>query len=342
MRIEIACFSENGLLLGQRLADALAADGDAARLERCGAGGPGLRQWVDGRFDAADALLFVGAAGIAVRAVAGKVDSKTRDPAVVVVDECGRFAVSLLSGHLGGANALARRVARHIGATPVVTTATDSRGVFAVDDWARRSGFAVVNPDRIKSVASRLLAGATVRIRSAFPVAGALPEGVAAAETEPDVVVDYRCGGGSGEDALVLVPPVLALGVGCRKNTPEQAIERAFAALCRENGLYPEAFAKVCSVDLKRGEPGLAAFCASHALPFETFAAGDLARVAGDFAPSAFVESVVGVDNVCERSAVAGSGGRLIVGKTVRDGVAMAVAAGECRLDFSPENGEGA
>lgn len=102
----------------------------------------------------------MGAVGIAVRAIAPHCKSKATDPAVVVLDECGRFAVPLLSGHLGGANALARALAEACGAIPVITTATDANGVFAVDEWAKAQGCAVLEPERIKLVSGALLAGA--------------------------------------------------------------------------------------------------------------------------------------------------------------------------------------
>ena len=105
-----------------------------------GEGKADLRAWTALAWEASDALLFVGAAGIAVRAIAPHVASKATDSAVVVIDEAGRFAVPLLSGHLGGANELAQTVARAAGAIPVITTATDVRGVWAVDTWARCAG----------------------------------------------------------------------------------------------------------------------------------------------------------------------------------------------------------
>ena len=147
-------FTERGLALAQQLA--AACPGPVAR---CGAGGPGLDKWTAAQFAASDALIYIGAVGIAVRAIAPHCRSKAADPAVVVLDECGRFAVPLLSGHLGGANALARRLAAVCGAVPVITTATDLHGLFAVDEWAKRQGCIVAEPERIKRVSGALLAG---------------------------------------------------------------------------------------------------------------------------------------------------------------------------------------
>mgnify|MGYP001090820742 CR=1 FL=1 len=160
-------FTEKGLALAQKLASAL-----PGAVARCGHGGPGLADWAAEQFAHADALIFVGAVGIAVRAIAPHCRSKAVDPAVVVLDECGRFAVPILSGHMGGANDLARALAAVCGAVPVITTATDANGVFAVDAWARHQNCAVLEPERIKKVSGALLAGRTVRFASDRPLPG--------------------------------------------------------------------------------------------------------------------------------------------------------------------------
>lgn len=112
-------FTDTGFALAKRLAATLPGS-----VARCGQDGTSLAEWTGAQFVQSDALIFVGAAGIAVRAIAPHCKSKTTDPAVVVVDECGRFAVPILSGHLGGANDLARAIAAVCGAVPVITTAT--------------------------------------------------------------------------------------------------------------------------------------------------------------------------------------------------------------------------
>ena len=134
-----AAFTERGLRLAEKLATSLPGS-----VTRCGHGGPALAQWTAAEFVRSDALVFVGAVGIAVRAIAPHCQSKAQDPAVVVLDECGRFAVPILSGHLGGANDLARALAAVCGAVPVITTATDANGVFAVDEWAKHQNCTVL------------------------------------------------------------------------------------------------------------------------------------------------------------------------------------------------------
>lgn len=327
MTLAYLSFTEKGFALAQRLAGELG--GCAAR---CNA--PlGLREWTEAQFAAAEGLVFVGAAGIAVRAIAPYVKSKAADPAVVAVDECARFAVPLLSGHLGGANDLARRIAAVCGAVPVITTATDANGVFAVDAWARRQGCRVLGTEKIKRISARLLAGGSISVCSDWPIEGDAPPGVKLAERGPcEVRVSLRA---AGPDELHVVPRIAVLGVGCRKGTSCGALEQAFAALVRQSGVCPQAVCAAASIDLKKNEPGLVEFCERHGWPFITCSAEALRAAPGEFTPSAFVQSVTGVDNVCERAAAAVSGGSLLQKKLAGGGVTMALAQKPCTLDWS-------
>lgn len=323
MDIRLIAFTDKGFLLAEQLGAQL-----GGTASRCGKGCT-LKGWTEEAFRTASALVFVGAAGIAVRAVAPYLKTKAADPAVVVLDECARFAIPILSGHLGGANDLAQRISAFCGAVPVITTATDANGLFAVDEWAKRQGCIVQNPDKIKLVSSKILSGKTVRLFSPWRVTGKLPEGVALAETQKDAdfVLTIRQDA-ADDNQLRLIPPIAVLGIGCRKNTPAEAIEAAYQALLEQGGIVPESVAMAGSIDLKKEESGLLTFCAAHRLPFRTFSAEQLRAVEGSFSASSFVESVTGVDNVCERSAVAAcdTGGKLICKKMAANGVTMALA----------------
>jgi len=327
-RIAFLSFTDRGASLAESLRERLGGTAECARRLPDFS----LTEWTAAAFARADALVFIGAVGIAVRAVAPYLRSKALDPAVVAVDERARFAVPVASGHLGGANDLAREIARLTGAQAVVTTATDAGGVFAVDEWARRQGCAVVNPPKIKTVSSALLAGRQVRIRSDFPVEGRPPAGVTLCADQPwDACVSIFRGG----EGLRLAPRAAVLGVGCRRGTPAEALERAFAELTERTGLEPLAVCAAATIDLKADEPGLLAFCRSRGWPLRTYSAEELSRAEGEFSASAFVQSVTGVDNVCERSAVlACGGGTLIQKKIAGGGVTMALAVRPVRLNW--------
>lgn len=289
-----------------------------------------------------DLIVFVGAAGIAVRAVAPYLMGKAFDPAVLVIDEAGRFVIPILSGHLGGANALAERLAGGLGAQAVITTATDGRAAFAVDTWAAAHDCAVVDPEHIKHVSGALLRGEPVGLRSAFPVEGRLPAQVTL-DGAPDsgFVISFDQSAAPFSHTLHLVPRIVFLGIGCRKGTDEKTIEAAVQAAMDGAGVPWDAVRGVASIDIKQNEPGLLHFCETHGLPLTVYSAETLQNVPGDFTPSDFVNRTVGVDNVCERAAVcAASGGALLCRKTVRDGVTVALAAQEFRVRFDEQEWE--
>ncbi len=317
MNLAILAFTDRGYALAQTLAAKL--EGQAWR-----SGEPlTLYDWTAQWFPKADALIYVGAAGIAVRAIAPYVQKKDQDPAVVVVDELGTYAIPILSGHLGGANDLARQIALVLGAQPVITTATDLHQRFAVDEWARHQDCAVVETDRILPVSSRILAGETVTVTSKYPIAGSPPEGVVLG-SEGQVRLSVWT---DDPQALHLVPRTLVLGVGCKKNTPAETLEAVFQEFAETYGFWPQGIRQVCSITLKEHELGLQQFCKSHHWPFQVFSPEQLKQLPGPFTASEFVQKTAGVDNVCERSAVAGSeGGRLLCPKFAKTGVTLALA----------------
>ncbi len=321
-------FSEKGAVLAERLRRALGGTVTCTRTVQEFS----LSEWTGRAFSANSSLVFVGAVGIAVRAIAPYLKSKAADPAVVAVDECGRFAVPVVSGHLGGANDLARAIAAACGAVAVITTATDANGLFAVDEWAKRQNCAVTDPHGIKGVSAKILAGETVLVRSAWSVEGTPPERVRLTDgMEWDVCVDVRRRQGRG---LCLAPRALVLGVGCRRGTSQAALESAFSELCERLELWPESVCGVATIDLKADESGLLAFCEAHGWPIRFYSAGELRQAEGVFTASAFVEQRTGVDNVCERSAVLAAGGPLLERKHAGGGITMALAWRPFRLDW--------
>ena len=349
MRVSCIAFTERGYALAERTARALsdcAQTGeddpgwDVSVSRGFGEGKADLRAWTALAWEASDALLFVGAAGIAVRAIAPHVASKATDSAVVVIDEAGRFAVPLLSGHLGGANELAQTVARAAGAIPVITTATDVRGVWAVDTWARCAGLAVSNPEAIKRVSARLLSGGRVALYSDIPISGQPPEGVdiASDRARADIVVSPFAGANAGAsvrapEPLRLVVPCIVAGIGCRRGACAEAIGEAFLLACGQAGISPSAVREAATIDVKAHEEGLLAFCRARNIPLATYSAEELSQVEGSVSPSDFVRATVGVDNVCERTALA-DGGKLIFPKLAHGGVTVAFSKVTIKLSF--------
>lgn len=350
MKVWSIAFTQRGLGLAAHLVAGLAEQGDEAELF-CGArlaqtshGTKGLRhvehvdEWAREAFGAADALVFVGACGIATRAIAPYVRDKLCDPAVVCVDEAGRFAIPLLSGHVGGANELARRVSALCAAQPVITTATDVRGVFAVDEWARQKELAILDRDEAKRVSAALLAGEPVGFvvdegsmglpKGVF--GGRLPKGLVVGEEATTcrvgIVVTLDSTRKPFAHTLRLVPRTVVVGVGCKRGTASQSI-RDFVDDCLARAkVAPEAVCALATISIKADEPGVVDLANERGWELRLYDAAELAAVPGEFSSSEFVRRTVGVDNVCERAACAG-GATLLLGKQSASGATVAIAA---------------
>lgn len=342
-RAAFIAFTRRGCALAARLASELPSCKEYAGWACC-VSGPArfaqgldidayesLEAWTATWFARADALVFVGAAGIAVRAIAPHVNDKVTDPAVVCVDESGGFAVPLLSGHVGGANALARAVARLCGGHAAISTATDVNGVFAVDAWAVTQGLSIVERNLVKRVSSALLDGEPVGFVHDGSFAGDAPAGLTDGNADLGICVSEDVSAQPFPETLHLVPRAFTVGVGCRRGTSlavlAQAVDRALAGA----GISTHAVAALASIDVKCDEPAIAQLAANRGWETRFYPAEALAQVPGAFSSSAFVERTVGVDNVCERAACA-AGGKLVVCKQSGDGVAVAIA----RHDANP------
>ena len=129
------------------------------------------------------------------------------------------------------------------------------------------------------------------------------------------------------------------LGIGCQRGTSAETLEAAFAAYCARHGRAVQAVTAAASIDLKQNEPGLLAFCQAHGWPVRFYTAAQLRSTPGQFTPSPFVQSVTGVDNVCERAAVLDAGGSLFYPKFACSGVTFALACRPFAPDWRWQNG---
>lgn len=326
MRVAVVSLTKNGTALNRTLCESLSADGYTLERYRVGSlrGFTSIHETIRTVFESYEALVFIGACGIAVRAIAPYVKSKLTDIPVVVCDELGHYAIPILSGHLGGANALATLVANTTHGVPVVTTATDVNGKFSVDVWAKDNHLVLLEPTKVKTVSSAILDGVPVGFYTDMPIER--PQGLSDTG-DLGVAVSRRVDVCPFSETMHLLPRDLVLGIGCKKGVPMANVESL--VLDTLDGLHYsiKSVVKVCTIALKRGEGGLLEFCKGYSLPVEFFTSGELNSVSGEFSDSAFVESVTGVGCVCERSAVLGSNhGRLVQKKVSSDGVTLAIA----------------
>ncbi|MDO4268193.1 MAG: cobalt-precorrin 5A hydrolase [Eubacteriales bacterium] len=349
MKLEIISFTKAGSQVCSRLVKGLREAGHSCAgyvREAFFDGSDGIfpgtesvGEWTRARFDKADGLIYIGAAGIAVRAVAPCLRDKMTDPAVVAVDEQGRYAVALLSGHVGGANRLAEEAAAVLGALPVVTTASDGQGLEAVDLWARERGLLLADRALAVKTAAALVNGESVGFRSDYPLTEPIPRGYTEGKSDGYFVwVTSRLRPDEKQSlperavALRLVPQALTVGIGCRRGVPFETVRAVAQRRLEELGLDLRAVGRIATIDLKKDEPGLLKLAEAWRTELCAYPAAELEKVKGTQADSEFVRSVTGVGNVCERAALLGAGAdaRLLAGKYAENGVTVAVA--ESRL----------
>ena len=358
MRTALFALTAGGAALALRLADAAEGGGTVYLPERLRGSAltnsetvyfARLADAMRTAFTRYDALVCVMATGIVVRMIAHYVENKLYDPAVLVFDEAGRHGISLLSGHIGGANELTRRLCAAVGADPVITTATDVTGVLAPDAIAARLALRPVPKSAIQVLNAALLAGEEVAyyISSELPhaafyeaqlraeelqvrlVRGDIPP-VGAGEYRVIVTDAARVPAEIGECTLYLVPRRLIAGVGCRAGVPEAKILRALTEACDMIGREPSAIDLLASTTVKRDEAGLLAAAATLGREIRFYSNEELAEMIAAYglSESDFVRQTIGVGNVSEAAALCAagtSGGRMALGKTAFGKVTVAL-----------------
>ncbi|KAB0671450.1 cobalt-precorrin 5A hydrolase [Oryzomonas sagensis] len=349
MRVAVIAITRNGAQLGQRLRGGLPEAELHVSSRYAGQAGTARRLFdpADLKTLAAalwkgyDGFVFIMAAGIVVRMIAPLLESKETDPAVVVMDDAGKFAISLIAGHLGGANELAERCAFITGARPVITTATDVNGLPSFDLLAKEQGWVIDDIGRVKVLNRLLLDGEEIAVvdptgktrcwlcgrgKTSFhdtfaeamesPAQGFLfvTNRHLPPQTQPD-------------NLLILRPSNLVLGIGCNRGTTVDDIDDFVTAQLKRIFLSRKSVRLVATVAVKRDEDGLIAFAERLGVPLAFFGSDELNAVAAPSPPSSHAMAAIGASGVAEPAAILGSGGgRLLLKKVKSENVTLAVA----------------
>lgn len=293
-----------------------------------------------------DGLIFIMATGIVVRTIAPLLKNKALDPAIIVIDPLGQFVISLLAGHLGGANKLTKDIANIIEAQPVITTATDVLGKKSIEDWSEHFGLGIKNIQGLVKINGALVKDEKITIYSELrpqyfadyplgeknqieflPLEDLEKEQV---KNRPHASLGISRAGNLGAMVdLELIIRNLVVGIGCRQDTPEEKLRGFLHEVFLKEGLSLANIKKFVSIDIKKEEKGLLALTRSLRLPIEFFSQRELAPVFlehPDLNFSKFVQKTVGVGGVCEPAALLGSKqGTLIVRKKAREGMTLAL-----------------
>ena len=351
MRIAIIAITRNGARLGAKLRENLADSSLHVLQKYHGAAGKDaepfsaeLKDLIRQLWPQCEGFIFIMATGIVVRMIAPLLTGKEVDPAVVVMDDAGRFAISLLSGHLGGANELASRAAFAVGAREVITTATDVNDLPSFDMLAKEQGWGIDDLSRVKVLNSLLLDGEMIAVVDMTGTVSSWFHGRGRL-TFHDTFVDAAHSGAKGllfvtnrhlppqscpKDLLILRPKNLVLGIGCNRGTDAAEIESVVLPHLKRLFLSIRSVRCVATATAKKDEPGLHEFAAKHGLPVACFDSVDLNEIPAPSPPSAYAMEAIGAVGVAEPAALLASrGGRLILKKVKSGNVTLAIAETE-------------
>ncbi|GER93445.1 precorrin-3B C(17)-methyltransferase [hot springs metagenome] len=274
--------------------------------------------WNKGR-----SLIFIMATGIVVRTIAPLIKDKKTDPAVVVLDEKGKFAISLLSGHLGGANEMAREIAGFLGAKAVITTSSDINNLPSIDLWAKGNGLLIENEDLLPQVSTDLINNGSLKVYSDIEIE--LPDEFkkVSRTEEADIVITNSSVFSLQPSALILRPKNLVLGIGCNSGTTAEEIEEAVRSVLNENNLSFLSIHSIATIDIKANEKGLKEFSEKYDFKINIYTPDELNAVVSLY-PSSFSLSDVafnatGAYAVAEPAALLGAQGGLCPSRVTPD-----------------------
>ena len=275
-------------------------------------------------FEEYEGIVFISSTGIAVRLSAPFLKDKKSDPAIVVVDDMSRFSISLVSGHIGGANQLAEDIGAILGCTPVITTASDGRGFEAIDLFAKKNTYEIEDFEVAKKVTAMMVENRKILFTSPFAESIDYPN---LADDTPDgcILVTHLKSVEIDVPTCILRPKSLFVGIGCRKNKPVADILKAIKQVFTENNLSIKSLKSMATIELKKDEPGLIEASKVLGCGLEIFNTDEISKVQHLFEASGFVEEQTGVTAVCEPCAFL-AGDEIIVRKQVIDGITISVS----------------
>lgn len=348
MRVAVITITRGGACLGQKLGSTLGDSALYVSSRYAGQAGnqhcfepTGLKDLLASLWNDYDGLVLIMATGIVVRLIAPLLQSKETDPAVVVMDDAGKFAIALLSGHLGGANELAERCAFIAGAHAVITTATDVNNLPSFDMLAKEHDWVIDDIGRVKTLNALLLDNEEIAVvdetgksRNWLHDRGKIRFYDTFAEAADSAARGFLLVTNrlfpvqnNTESLLILRPRNLVLGIGCNRGTSVDEIDEFVTLQLKRLFLSMKSVCCIASVEAKRDEVGLLEFAERLGVELRCFDAADLSEVAFPSPPSEYVRTAVGVGGVAEPAAILASGGGSLLLKKIKSAnVTLAVA----------------
>lgn len=327
MKLVVYSFSNNGGEIAESLLDIGAYEITHKRSKDFK-----IAREVESDFKEYDALIFISSTGIAVRMISKYIVSKEKDPAVLVIDDMGKFTISLLSGHIGGANELTLNISKVLCNIPVFTTATDGRGIEAVDVFAKRKGYEIDSLLAAKEVMSLRINNGKIYCYSEtgdYPRDDGLIKSGDFKSKEADAWIyissnlrDFK------RSVCKLIPRNINVGIGCRRGTKISSLESVMLKAFDLAGLDIRGIKEIASIEEKKDEEGIIELANKYGVNFTTFTREEINSVKDLKEKSDFVKDTMGVYAVSEPSAIL-LGGRLILSKYKDKGVTISITKEE-------------
>lgn len=329
MKIAILSVSNNGRELSEKIQNILNEDSTIITVDLYH---KNVKSTIEKIFNDYDAIIGVMAVGILIRSISSNVKSKTSDPAVISIDEKGKFVISLLSGHLGGANKLTSYIANKLDSTPVITTATDVNNKLAIDTLANKYYWNIENPKNILPLNKAILDGEPVDLIVNNKEFSYLKDFlkdkseinlIKSENNFENIEAKFK------DYSLKIVPRKIVMGIGARKDISEDKVYNAIKQACDSLKLDINRVNEVATIDVKKNEQGIIKTVEKLDLPLNIISTETVKNFKSDVcSKSDFVNKVIGVNGVCEPCALicAGEGSELIYKKTAFNGVTIALA----------------
>ncbi|NTW04763.1 MAG: cobalt-precorrin 5A hydrolase [Peptococcaceae bacterium] len=352
MRIAVLALTHKGAALGVKVANCLnmqqhqaevfSQDSIASQISEVSPFEGSFRESVETLFKSCDALIMIMALGIVIRTISGHITDKYKDPAVVVMDEEGAYIISALSGHVGGANDLARQIADAIGSIPVITTATDVNNVPALDIFARNYCLRAIPKNAVKSANAALARGENIILHTEvdLPADNSIQLkvqrlGQPSEEAEKfKILVSNRGKINTEKWDIILYPINLVIGLGCKRGVfVEEVLKEIYNALeMIDRSVF--SVKALSTIEAKTGEAALIEAAARLEVPLIGHKAEEIEYCIYEhkLTKSDRVAERMGVGGVCEPAAIlACPGGKLLLKKTIGSGITVAIAGADCR-----------
>ena len=332
--ISIIAFTENGRNLINKIQKSMEINLDIWNSEE-----EPVRDFIARKYVNTNGFIFIGAIGIVFRLLKDHITTKDKDPFVVVCDDRANYIIPVLSGHIGGGNEFATKLAIKLNAIPVLTTATDVNNKFAIDVWAKKHNCQIIPISNIKHITKNILEDTAIGLQCNFKTVSPYPFSVNLSETKVGVSIGLNSEYEPFEKTLHIIPKIITVGVGCRKNTDINKFEKFILETLSNLDISIHAVEQICSIELKSNEPCILKFSEKYNIPFHTATADALNEIEGNFPTSEFVKKITGVDNVCERSAkLFSNNGDIILHKTSFDSMTISIAKKDWECNFEYNN----